>query len=88
MALPRRWLDAPRSGFPGIFTPEQILEIIAIACEQPDPTHRIRFVYTPKRASFTGVEQLNERVLAFIDFFNKTMAKPFKGTHTGRPLVV
>ena len=102
-------MDAPRSGFPGIFTPEQILEIIAIACEQPDPTHRIRFVYTPKRASwlnqielwfsilvrrllkrasFTGVEQLNERVLAFIDYLNKTMAKPFKGTYTGRPLVV
>jgi transposase len=29
-------VDAPRSGFPGIFTPEQILEIIAIACEQPE----------------------------------------------------
>jgi transposase len=41
-----------------------------------------------KRASFTGVEQLNERVLAFIDYLNKTMAKPFKGTYTGRPLVV
>ena len=53
-----------------------------------DPTHRIRFVYTPKRASFTGVEQLNKRVLAFIDYFNKTMAKPFKWTYTGRPLVV
>ena len=26
-------------------------------------------------------EQLNERVLAFIDYFNKTMAKPFKGLH-------
>ncbi len=36
-----------------------------------------------KRASFTGVEQLNNRVLAFIDYFNKTMGKPFKGTYTG-----
>ena len=36
----------------------------------------------------TGVEQLNKRVLAFIDYFNKTMAKPFKWTYTGRPLVV
>ncbi len=80
-------MDAPRSGFPGIFTPEQILEIIAIACEQPGPTHRIRFVYTPKRASFTGVEQLNERVLAFIDFLTKPWPSPSKA-YTGRPLVV
>lgn len=29
-------VDAPRSGGPGIFTPEQILEIIAIACELPE----------------------------------------------------
>lgn len=29
-------VDAPRPGGPGTFTPEQILEIIAIACEQPE----------------------------------------------------
>jgi transposase len=73
-----------------------------------DPTHRIRFVYTPKhtswlnqveiwfgilvrrllkRASFTSVDDLRERLLAFIDYFNKTMAKPFKWTYAGRPLV-
>ncbi len=28
-------LDAPRSGRPGTFTPEQIVEIIAIGCEDP-----------------------------------------------------
>ena len=73
-----------------------------------DASHRIRFVYTPKhaswlnqieiwfsilarrllkRASFTSVEELRERILAFIDYFNKTMAKPFKWTYAGRPLV-
>lgn len=73
-----------------------------------DPTHRIRFVYTPKhtswlnqielwfsilvrrllkRASFTSVADLKERVLAFIEYFNRTMAKPFKWTYTGRALV-
>ena len=31
-------VDAPRPGVPGTFTPEQILEIIAIACEQPEQT--------------------------------------------------
>jgi transposase len=40
-----------------------------------------------KRASFTSVEELRERILAFIDYFNKTMAKPFKWTYAGRPLV-
>jgi len=41
-----------------------------------------------KRASFTSTEELRERILAFIDYFNKTMAKPFKWTYAGKPLVV
>ena len=41
-----------------------------------------------KRASFTSTEELRERILAFIDYFNQTMAKPFKWTYAGRPLVV
>ena len=72
-----------------------------------DPTHRIRFVYTPKHCSwlnqveiwfsilvrkllrrghFTSTDDLRARILAFIDYFNRTMAKPFKWTYTGRPL--
>jgi len=72
-----------------------------------DPTHRIRFVYTPKhsswlnqielwfsilmrrllkRASFISCADLEERILAFITYFNHVLAKPFKWTYTGRPL--
>ena len=72
-----------------------------------DPTHRIRFVYTPKhcswlkqveiwcsilarkllrRGTFTSTEELRARLLAFIAYFNQTMATPFKWTYTGRPL--
>lgn len=72
-----------------------------------DPTHRIRFVYTPKhcswlnqveiwfsilvrrlleRASFTSLDDLRARVLAFIDYFNAVLAKPFKWTYSGRQL--
>lgn len=60
-----------------------------------DPTHRIRFVYTPKhsswlnqveiwfsilvrkllkRAGFSCLEELRQRVLKFIEYFNRTMA--------------
>src|SRR5262249_31966429 len=41
-----------------------------------------------KRGNFTSVEALRERLLAFIAYFNKTMAKPFKWTYKGRPLTV
>ena len=41
-----------------------------------------------KRASFTSVEALEKRVLAFIEYFNTTLAKPFKWTYKGRPLTV
>lgn len=39
-----------------------------------------------KRASFLSVEDLRQRILKFIDYFNRTMAKSFKWTYTGRPL--
>ena len=39
-----------------------------------------------KRASFSSIDELQERILNFIDYFNRTMAKPFKWTFTGRPL--
>ena len=63
-----------------------------------DPSHRIRFLYTPKhtswlnqiemwfgilvrkllkRGSFTSVEELQQKIRDFIDYFNQTLAKPF-----------
>lgn len=74
-----------------------------------DSSHRIRFVYTPKHASwlnqieiwfsiltrrvlkrgnFSSIQELRERILTFIEYFNQTMAKPFKWTYGGRPLQV
>lgn len=41
-----------------------------------------------KRASFTSLEDLRQGILAFIEFFNRTKAKPFKWTYAGRPLTV
>jgi putative transposase len=40
-----------------------------------------------KRGSFFSVEDLKAKVLAFIDYYNRTMAKPFKWTYQGKPLV-
>jgi transposase len=72
-----------------------------------DPTHRIRFCYTPKHASwmnqieiwfgllarkvirrgnFSSLADLQHKLEAFIDYFNRTMAKPFKWTYQGKPL--
>ena len=40
-----------------------------------------------KRGSFTSVEELQAKVLAFIDYYNQTMAKPFKWTYQGKALI-
>jgi len=39
-----------------------------------------------KRGNFTSVEDLKRKVLAFIEYYNRTMAKPFKWTYQGRAL--
>jgi len=37
-----------------------------------------------KRGSFTSVEDLQSRVLAFIEYYHQTMVKPFKWTYQGK----
>jgi len=39
-----------------------------------------------RRASFASVYDLKAKVLAFVEYFNQTMAKPFKWTYRGRAL--
>ena len=39
-----------------------------------------------KRGNFTSVEDLIAKVLGFIDYYNRTMAKPFKWTYKGKAL--
>ena len=40
-----------------------------------------------KRGSFTSIEDLKAKILHFIEYYNRTMAKPFKWTYQGKPLV-
>jgi transposase len=39
-----------------------------------------------RRGNFTSLEDLHAKITAFIDFFNKTLAKPFRWTYQGKPL--
>lgn len=39
-----------------------------------------------KRGNFPSLEALRQRLLDFIDYFNRTMAKPYRWTFTGQPL--
>jgi transposase len=41
-----------------------------------------------RRGNFISVEDLRNKILAFIDYFNQVFARPFKWTYTGRPLHV
>ena len=41
-----------------------------------------------KRGNFSSIDDLREKLVAFIDYFNATLAKPFKWTYTGKPLTV
>lgn len=40
-----------------------------------------------KRGSFSSVQELEQKVMGFIDYYNRTMAKPFKWTYQGKALV-
>jgi hypothetical protein len=39
-----------------------------------------------RRGSFTSTDNLKARIHEFVDYFNSTMAKPFKWTYKGKPL--
>jgi hypothetical protein len=41
-----------------------------------------------KRGNFVSTNHLKTRILDFIDYFNRTMAKPFKWTYKGKVLAV
>jgi len=39
-----------------------------------------------RRGNFTSVEDLKAKILAFIDYYHRAMANPFKWTYQGKPL--
>jgi len=52
------------------------------AAEQP--THTVR---VDEKTGVQALERaMKERILSFIQYFNETLAKPFRWTFTGTPL--
>jgi len=41
-----------------------------------------------RRGNFSSMQDLGEKVMAFIEYFNQTMAKPFQWTYSGKPLAI
>jgi len=41
----------------------------------------------PRWSNFISQTDLKAEILAFIEYFNRTMAKPFKWTYKGKPLI-
>jgi hypothetical protein len=39
-----------------------------------------------KRGNFTSLDDLKRKILAFVEYYNRTMAKPFKWTYQGKAL--
>jgi transposase len=40
-----------------------------------------------RRGSFTSVKDLRDKLMNFIEYFNRVFAHPFRWTYTGRPLI-
>lgn len=40
-----------------------------------------------RRGNFRSTDELRDKLMAFIDYFNKTLAKPFRWTYQGKPLM-
>lgn len=39
-----------------------------------------------KRGNFSSIDDLRAKLVSFIEYFNATLAKPFRWTYTGKPL--
>lgn len=41
-----------------------------------------------RRGDFSSVDDLQDKIIAFIEYYDKYLAKPYKWTYTGKPLAV
>jgi hypothetical protein len=57
--------------------------IIRLTSKQFFSPKRLRRNSFTKRGNFTSLDDLRNQMLAFIDYYNRTMAKPIKWTYAG-----
>ncbi len=81
MASRKRFLSDPRHRIRFVFVPKHTSWLNQIEIWFSILVRRVI-----KRGNFISVEDLRQKILSFIDYFNETLAKPFKWTYTGRPL--
>ncbi len=77
---------SPPSGWLGNFHP-QAIERARHAISQIEIRFSILVRKLLRRGNFTSKEHLQQRIESFIAYFNATMAKPFRWTMRGKPLV-
>lgn len=83
METRKEFLEAPNHRIHFVFTPKHTSWM-----NQVEIWFSILYRRVLKRGSFESEEDLRERILSFIDYFNRTLAKPFKWTYAGRPLSI
>lgn len=81
MATPAAFLSDPTHRIRSLYTPKH-----ASRMNQVELWFSILMRRLLKRSSFCSLDDLRKRILAFIDYYNRTTAKAFKWTYKGRPL--
>lgn len=82
MASRARFLQDARHRIRLVYTPKHCSWLNQIEIWFGTLTRRLL-----KRGGFSSKEDLKHCILAFIEFFNDTLAKPFRWTYIGKPLL-